>query len=485
MEQEVRAEKRGLAREIDMTKGRILPQILMFALPIMATGILQLLFNLADLVVIGKYKDTNSMGAIGATGSIVNLIVNFFMGLATGAGVLMANHFGAKDKESASRLLHTAMPLSIISGIAISVIGCIFCEKLLILMNTTQDKLPLSTLYLMIYFCGAPFNMVYNFGAAILRATGDIVRPLLFLTLGGVLNVIINLISVICLHMGVEGVALATIASQGVSAVLVVIALVRNKGFVKLEFKKMHIHKKPLINILKIGLPSGLQSALFSVSNIIIQSSINSFGDNCIEGNSAAGSIDNFIYTIINSISHACVTAVGQNYGVKDYKRIKKFTFHCALTAMIVGIISGVIFYLCRDWLIWLFASDEIKADADKYSEFLKFANQRLTIMLLSYFTISVMDVVSNGLRGMGFSITPMALVLIGTCLLRIVWIYTIVPLYNTYSMVMISYPVSWVITSIASVITFVILFKRRKKQNECNASEVEENIVKVQPNAM
>lgn len=453
-------ERRGLAREIDMTKGRILPQILVFSLPIMVTGVLQLLFNAADLMVVGQFVDDGgvSLAAIGATGSIIHLIINLFMGLATGAGVLMANYFGAKDREAGSRLLHTAMPLSLVSGLVVTVLGIIFSRRMLEAMSTPENCLPLSDKYLVIYFCGASFNMVYNFGAAILRSIGDIIRPLIYLTVGGVLNVIINLIAVICFKKGVEGVAYATIASQGVSAVLVVIALFTNKGFVKLSLKKIRIRIKPLLDIIRIGLPAGLQAALFSISNVIIQSTVNKFGSDCVTGNTIANTIEGFVFTIINSISQSCVTAVGQNYGAKDFGRIKKFMTGCAVFAVIVGTSCGTIVYLVRKVLVDFFNPTEIARD---------YAYNRLMVMLLSYFTLGIMNVVNNGLRGMGFSVTPMVIVLMGTCVLRIFWIYVIFPLWKTYMNVMLSYPVSWIVTSAVAIVAFEILFGMRRRKYE------------------
>ncbi|MBQ7407780.1 MAG: MATE family efflux transporter [Clostridia bacterium] len=457
MDEQVRSVKKvSSPREIDMTSGNLFPKILAFSLPLMATGILQLLFTAADMMVVGKYVGDVALAAVGATNSLVTLLVNFFIGLSLGAGVMMSKHYGAKDANSASKLLHTAMPVSLISGILVTFVGLFYSKDLLLLMKTPEECLPLSIEYLSIYFLGSPFNLVFNFGAAMQRATGDTVRPLIFLTIGGVLNVIVNLISVIAFNLGVVGVAYATITSQAVSAVLVVVSLIRSNGFIRLNLKKLAIKKTPLLNILKIGLPSGLQASLFSISNVIIQSTINEFGQIVVAGNTAAVGIEGFVYTVMNSISQSAVTAIGQNYGAGDYTRIKQAIKKCLLFVVAAGLGAGILLFLLKKPLISLYTSSAQSAQV---------AYSRMTVILLTYFLLGIMDVFNNGMRGMGVSVLPMIIVLVGTCALRVAWIYIIFPLKPEYLSVVLSYPVSWLITSIVGVVAFSIVYRMRKKQ--------------------
>lgn len=443
-------------REIDMTEGKLFPKIATFAVPLMLTGILQLLFNTADMIVVGSFVDDTALAAVGSTGSLVNLIVNFFMGLSVGAGVVMAKYFGAKNQQKSSDTLHTAMVVGLISGIAIAIIGCVFSRDMLILMNTVDECLPLATEYLFIYFLGAPFNLIYNFGASMLRATGDTVRPLVFLSIAGVLNVIVNLISVIVFSMGVAGVAYATIASQAVSAVLVVITLIKNKGYAHLELKKTRIHKDVLGEILRFGIPGGIQTSLFSISNVIIQSTINSFGKPVVAACTASSQLEGFVYTVMDAVASAAVTAVGQNFGANNFDRIKKTVIYCSLFTTAVSIFAASIEIILHKPLISLYV---------KEADVAQMAYDRLKIMIIPYFTCGIMNVVNCAIRGIGYSITPMVIVLIGTCVFRLVWIYCILPLNPVVTSVYISYPITWVITAVAGTIAFAFLFKKRKKQ--------------------
>jgi len=339
-------------RDIDMTEGSIFSKILAFSVPLMATGILQLLFNAADMAVVGKYVSETALAAVGSTGSLVSLIVNFFIGLSAGAGVIMSKYFGSKDEEAGEKLLHTAMPIGLISGVLVAVAGALLSNTLLIVMNTPENCLGMANEYLVIYFIGAPFNLVYNFGASMLRSTGDTVRPLIYLSIAGVINIIVNLISVIVFNMGVSGVAYATITSQAVSAVLVVRALRKNQGFARLSLRKLCIHKASLLEILRLGIPSGVQSSLFSVSNMVIQGTINTFGDIAMAGNAAARQIEGFVYVVLNSVANAAVTAVGQNYGARNYKRIRKCIIECLTFVLTLGIVSGMAIMLFSKPLI-------------------------------------------------------------------------------------------------------------------------------------
>lgn len=445
-------------REIDMTEGKLLPKIMVFAFPLMLTGILQLLFNTADMIVVGKFVSDTAFTAVGSTSSLVNLIVNTFIGLSVGAGIVMSKYYGSKNEESASKTLHTAMLTGLISGITIAVIGCVFSRDMLVLMDTVDECLPMATEYLFIYFLGAPFNLVYNFGASMLRAMGDTVHPLLFLFVAGILNVIVNLISVLVFNMGVAGVACATITSQAVSAILVVITLIKNKGFVKLEPKKIRMHKKVFIEILRLGIPSGVQSSLFSISNVIIQKTINPFGEQVVAANTAANQLEAFIYTMMDAIASATVTAVGQNYGANNFDRIKKTIFICAIFITVTGLLGSGIEILFHRPLLNLYVDDEATA---------QIAFTRLVIITVPYFTCGLMNVVNNAIRGIGYSIVPMVIVFIGTCAFRLFWIYCIFPLNPVISSIYISYPISWILTALAGTVALLILFRLRRQQKE------------------
>ncbi len=445
-------------REIDMTEGKLLPKIMLFAFPLMLTGILQLLFNTADIIVVGNFVSQTAMGAIGATSSLVNLIVNLFMGLSVGAGVIMAKYFGSKDEENASKTLHTSMLVGLISGVLIAIIGCAFSRDMLVLMKTDESHLFLATEYLFIYFLGAPFNLVYNFGASMLRATGDTVRPLLFLFLAGVLNVIVNLITVLVFNMGVAGVAYATITSQAVSAILVVITMLKDKGYAKLHFKKLKIHKRTLLEVLRFGIPSGIQTSLFSISNVIIQSTINGFGPTVVEGNTVSSQLEAFVYTMMDAVSSATVTGVGQNYGARNFKRIKHTIFICAIFTTVMGLFGAAVEIVLHTPLIRLYGA---------IGETAEVAFTRMVILTVPYCICGVMNVVNNAIRGIGYSITPMVIVLVGTCAFRLFWIYCIFPLDPIIQSVYLSYPISWALTAIAGTVALLILFKRKKRQIE------------------
>ena len=449
-------------REVDMTKGLLLPKILKFALPLMATGVLQLLFNAADMVVVGRFVGDVALGAVGATSNIVNLLVNLFMGLSIGAGVVMAKHYGAKKEDAAQELVHTAMPLSLILGVVVLIIGLIVARPMLVLLKTPENCLPLSHEYLSIYFLGVPFLMVYNFGASILRAIGDTVRSLIYLTIAGVLNVIVNLITVIVFEMGVAGVAYATITSQGVSCLLVLICIMREKGYARFNIKKCAIRKKSLLSILRFGVPSGIQSALFSISNSVIQSTVNSFGETALAANTAAQGLEGFVFVVMNAVATTASTAVGQNYGAGNLDRIKASVKRCVLCSVLFSASVSLIMFILRKPLISLYTTNE---------EAIAIAAERMTIILATYFFFGLMDVFTQSMRGMGYSVIPMIIVLFGTCIFRILWIYIIFPFNPVYQNVILSYSVSWILTLIISIFVFLYLFAKRKKQLNVNKS--------------
>lgn len=443
-------------REVDMTKGILLPKILKFALPLMFTGILQLLFNAADMMVVGRFVGDTALAAVGSTGNIVNLLVNLFIGLSVGSGIVMAKHYGAKKQEEASELVHTSMPLALILGIVVTVFGLILARSLLELLKTPESCLPLADKYLSIYFLGAPFLMVYNFGASILRAIGDTVRPLIYLTIAGVMNVTVNIITVVVFNMGVAGVAYATITSQGVSAILVVISMMKEKGYARFEIKRSKIRKKSLFAILRFGVPSGIQSSLFNVSNALIQSTINTFGDIVLAANTASQGLEGFVFVIMNSIATTASTAVGQNYGAGKIERIRASVLRCTIGSVIFSVSSSLLILLFRVPLLSLYTTN---------AQAIEVACERIAIILGTYFLFGMLDVFTQSMRGMGYSILPMLIVLLGTCVFRVVWIYTVFPLNPVYSNVLYSYPASWIITMIISFVSFLIVYKKRKKQ--------------------
>ncbi len=431
--------------EMDMTEGALLPKVLLFSLPLIASGILQLLFNAADMVVVGQWAGEQCLAAVGSTGSLINLMVNVFIGLSVGGSVAVAKAFGANDPAAVHKSIHTAMSLAIIAGLAVGVIGFIFCRPLLQLMD--NPTLDLATTYMRIYFLGMPFNMIYNFGASILRAVGDTRRPLTYLTIAGFVNVILNLILVIGFHMTVDGVAIATVASQAVSATLVVLCLMRSSGAVHLSLRDLRIHRRQLIDIARVGLPAGLQGSLFSISNVLIQSSVNSFGEIVVAANSAGGNLEGFVYTSMNAIHQAALTFASQNLGAGKIRRVRRSMWVCIGTVTVIGLVMGNLMYLCGRPLLSLYLKDPAAIDPLTGVTVLDYGMKRLTYMLPLYCLCGLMDVAVGSLRGVGYSIMPMIVSLTGACLFRVVWIMTIFRAYPTLDVLYISYMISWALT--------------------------------------
>lgn len=442
-----------------MLRGPLFKNIVIYTIPIILTSILQLLFNAADLIVVGRFCGSVSVGAVGATGSITNLIINLFIGLSVGAGVTVAHARGCDDDETMHRTVHTALPTAIISGIILTVIGFAFSETFLEMMDTPENVLPLSTVYMKIYFGGITFNMVYNFSASILRAIGDTKSPLIFLSIAGVINVILNIIFVTLFDMNVAGVALATTISQGISAILVVIALMRRKDACKLSLSKMHFYKVQLLKIIRIGLPAGIQGSLFSISNVIIQSSINSFGDIVMSGNAAAENIEGFVYVCLNAFHQTSINFTGQNAGANQYKRVFKILWLCLICVSVVGISIGLLVYSIGPTLLSIYITDS--ADAISYGF------TRLGFICIPYFLCGLMDVTTGSLRGMGASVVPMIISILGVCGIRLLWIYTIfqIPRFHTPECLYFSYTVSWTFTFLCHFCAFFIIYKKRVKE--------------------
>ncbi|MGN0380096.1 MAG: MATE family efflux transporter [Butyrivibrio sp.] len=443
--------------EIDMCNGPILRKMLMFALPLMLSSMLQLLFNAADIIVVGKWCGDNSLGAVGSNTALINLLTNVFIGLSIGANVLVARFYGSGNQRDLSETVHTAMLLSIISGFILTVVGELFARQLLILMKTPDEILDLATEYLRIYFIGMPAMMVYNFGSAILRAVGDTRRPLYFLFLSGVLNVGLNLLLVIPLGMDVAGVGIATVFSQTVSAVLVVICMIRDKGAVKLEIRKLRINGKKFLSIMRIGLPAGFQGTVFSLSNVVIQSSVNLFGKTVVAGNSAAANIEGFVYMAMNAFHHATLSFTSQNFGAAKYVRIKKSLFTGQACVFVTGLLLGQLVCIFGRPLLSIYTKTPAAIDAGMV---------RLKFICGTYFLCGMMDVMVGAIRGMGYAILPMTVSLIGACGLRLVWIATVfqIPKHHTTDTIYMSYPVTWAVTLAVHIICFIIIWRKNTR---------------------
>lgn len=440
-----------------MLEGPLILGILSYTIPIMLTSVLQLLFNAADLVVVGQFRGPDAVAAVGATGALTSLIVNLFIGLSVGAGVTVAHGLGGHQDESVHRTVHSSLLLSLVSGAILTAIGITFSGKFLEMMGTDKDVLPLSSLYMKIYFSGITFTMVYNFCASILRAAGDTKSPLYFLMIAGVVNVALNIVFITVFGMGVDGVALATTVSQAISAVLVVVALMRRTDACKLELKKLRFYSKQLRKIIAIGLPAGIQGSLFSISNVILQSSINSFGKVVMAGHAAAGNLDGFVYVLQNSFMQTTVNYIGQNAGAHQYDRIKKIFRTCLIMAAVTGILSGGSMYLFGEHLLKIYLPNSPEA--------LSFGMIRLLWIGIPYFLCGLMDVSTGGLRAMGSSVAPMIISVLGVCGFRMLWIFTVFPHFRTLECLYFSYTISWSLTFTAQLCAFISLYKKQKKQ--------------------
>lgn len=444
--------------QMDMCSGSVLKKLLLFSLPLMASGVLQLLFNAADIIVVGKFAGDNSMGAVGSTSSLINLFTNLFVGLSVGVNVIAARAHGANSASDMHDTVHTSMLLSVICGAVLAVIGFILAPQMLILMNATENQLPLAVMYLRIYFLGMPAMMVYNFGGAILRAVGDTKRPLYFLTAAGVINVLLNLLFVIVLKMDVAGVALATVLSQCISAGLTVLCLIKDNTEIHLDLKQLKIRKRILFSVMRVGLPAGFQGTIFSLSNVVIQSSINLFGDTVVSGNSAASSVEGFIYMAMNTFHQAAISFTGQHMGAKKYPRIPKILVSSLLCVTVTGLVFGWTAFLLGRPLLGIYSNSSEVVDAGMV---------RLSIIATTYALCGMMDVMVGMLRGLGYSIMPMIVSLLGACGLRILWIATVfqIPEYHSPRTVYLSYPMSWGITLLVHIICYVIVWRRLKRR--------------------
>ena len=438
--------------EIDMCNGSILDKLVSFSIPLMLSGILQLLFNAVDIIVVGRFTGSEALAAVGSTTALINVFVNFFIGISLGSNVLAARFYAAGKDQEMSETVHTAITLALISGVVMGIVGVVSAKGALQLMDTPDNVLNLSTLYMRIYFVGMPFFMLYNYGAAILRAVGDTKRPLLFLIVSGATNVVLNLILVIRFHMGVAGVAIATVISQGISCVLVLRCLYYSEGSYQFRFSKLGMKARYVKQIFQVGVPAGIQSTIINFSNVLLQSSVNSFGSVAMAGYTAANNILGFLYVSINSITQACMSFTSQNYGVRKFKRMDRILFECLGLTMVVALVLGGGSYLFGSELMHIYtkSADVVACGMD--------------IMLyttVTYFLCGIMDLFPGALRGMGHSAVPMILSVIGTVGTRIVWIYWVFPQHRALDFLFISYPVSWILTIVMQVVCFYFVRKK------------------------
>lgn len=443
-----------ISYRMDMTEGPLTTKIIKFTIPVMLSGILQLLFNTADVIVVGRFTGKTALAAVGSTGSLINLLVSLFMGLSIGTNVLVARYQGAKDDKSVSETVHTSIALGIVGGLILLIVGVVATRPLLEMMATPEDVIDQSTLYMRILFFGMPLNLILNFGAAILRAIGDTKRPLYYLTVAGVINLFLNIFLVTVFSLGVAGVAIATVISEGVSCVLILLCLKHETGAIRLYFNRIKINPSKCVDIMKIGLPAGLQGCIFSISNVLIQSSVNSFGSTVMAGNTAASNIEGFVYVSMNSLHQTCISFTSQNFGAGKFKRIKKVLINCLVIVAITGLVLGNSAYFFGKYLLSAYNNE---------AEVISYGLIRLSIISTMYFLCGLMDVMVGAMRGIGYSILPMIVSLVGACGLRIVWIYTVFVKFRTLDILFISYPVTWTITFLSHLVCYYIVTRKYK----------------------
>ena len=443
------SEKKKNRFEIDMCNGSIMNKLISFSIPLMISGILQLAFNAVDIVVVGRFSGSESLAAVGSTTALINVFTNLFIGISLGANVLAARFYAAGREKEMSETVHTAITFAIISGVVMALVGLFFSRGALELMGTPDNVINLSTLYMKIYFLGMPFFMLYNYGAAILRAVGDTKRPLLFLIVAGVINACLNLLLVIAFHLGVAGVAIATVTAQFVSCVLVLRCLYKSDSSYQLRFSKLMIKKVYLGQIFQVGIPAGIQSTVINFSNVLLQSSVNSFGSVAMAGYTAANNIFGFLYASINAVTQACMSFTSQNYGVGKWKRMDRVLVDCLILSTTIALILGGGAYLFGPELLKIYTDDP---------QVISCGMEILLYTTVTYFLCGWMDLLPGALRGMGYSGVPMILSIIGTVGTRIVWIFGLFPAHRSLSFLFISYPVSWIITIILQVICFIFV---------------------------
>jgi len=462
------AQKPVKSYEIDMCSGAILPKLLQFTIPLMCSGMLQLLFNAADVIVVGRFAGDNSLAAVGSNSSLISLLTNLFIGLSIGANILAARFYGAGEEKGMQQTVHTSIFMSLVSGVFLAVVGVLGARTVLVWMQSPPEVLDLAVLYLRIYFLGMPANMLYNFGAALLRAAGDTRRPLYYLSAAGIINVILNLFFVIICRLDVAGVAIATVISETVSAVLVLRCMMREQGFVHLDLRRLRIWPVRLKQILQVGLPAGFQGILFALSNVVIQSSVNTFGNTIAAGSAAAANIENFVYVAMNAFYQANISFTSQNVGAGKYERIRPILLRSQLCVILVGLLLGGLSTAFSPILLQLYSPSPAVIAAGQ---------NRLLIICLPYFLCGMMDVMVGSLRGIGYSVMPMLVSLVGACCFRLVWIATIfqVPAFHTVETVYWSYPVSWTLTFLAHLFCYLWAMRRLRRHLAEDASAEKE----------
>lgn len=435
--------------EIDMCNGTIMDKLVSFSLPLMLSGILQLMFNAVDIIVVGQFTGSEALAAVGSTTALIAVFTNLFIGISLGANVLAARFYASGKNKEMSETVHTAIALAFVSGMIMAVVGFLFSRLALEIMGTPDNVIDQSTLYMRIYFLGMPFFMLYNYGAAILRAVGDTRRPLLFLVVAGVTNAVLNMILVIVFHLGVAGVAIATIISQLISCILVLRCLYMTDSSYQLRFSRLCMKKFYLVQIFQVGIPAGVQSTVINISNALLQSSVNSFGSTAMAGYTAANNILGFLYASVNAVTQACMSFTSQNYGVGKYKRMDRVLLDCGILSFVIALVLGCGSYMCGGEILKVYTEDP---------EVIRCGVEILSITTVPYFLCGIMDLFPGALRGMGHSGVPMILSIIGTVGTRIVWIFWIFPQHRSLYTLFISYPASWFITIVLQVICFVFV---------------------------
>ena len=446
----------GKNYEINFTQGKLLPLLIRFAIPVMLSGMLQLIFHTADIVVVGRFAGEDSLAAVGSTGSMINLLVGIFMGLSIGTNVLISKNYGSGDEKGMHRSVHTSIITAAIGGVLFGIIGFVLCRPTLILMGTPADVLEKATLYVKIYFAGLPALSLFNFGSAILRAVGDTRRPLFALTLSGVINLILNLFCVIVLHMDVVGVAIATVASEIVSAIYILFCLIQTDRPYRLQVNRLRIYKRELIQLLQIGFPSGVQSSLFAIGNTTIQTTVNSFGTLAVAGASAASSLDAFIYQALTAFHATALTATAQNLSMKKFDRIRETIKKCILLSVVIGVPLCAFLVIFSKRLLGIYTTSP---------EAIVFGMRRMFVITSFYFIVGAMEILSGVLRGMSHSSLPTMTSLVGTCAFRVFWIFCIFPIFRQWEVIFLAFPISWILTTIANYICVRVLLPRLQKQ--------------------
>lgn len=448
--------KTRASHSIDMCSGPMAGKIFQFAIPLMLSSILQLLFNAADIIVVSRFCGDEALAAVGSTSSLINLTVGLFIGMSTASNIIGARLMGERNYEKLHKVVHTSILVSVISGILLAIVGITFAENALKLMGSPEDVIGLSTLYLRIYFIGTPANLIYNFGSSLLRAKGDTKRPLYIITLSGAINFVLNLFFVAVCDMNVDGVATATVVSQVISAVLIILCLVSDNDYMRLNIKELKIHKSELLEILRIGLPAGIQGMVFSFSNITIQSAVNSFGKNTMAGYAAANSIQGFLYVAGNAFYHANMTFTSQNMGANEWDRMKRSMKLNVLFEVVICTTLGIIAFLFAKPLLGIYTSDAAVI------------KEGITVMKYNCLLVALcglMETIMGGIRGMGYTIMTMVVSILGSCVVRIIWVSTVFNMFPTPDILFSVYPISWTITAFTHLICYLIVFPKRKKE--------------------